>query len=55
MTDKRTFRCDYCDDPCILIMYGMGAPDDEHIRLVCCPYDGTGLKDTRSGWKEVKE
>lgn len=53
MTDKRTFRCDYCDDPCILIMYGMGVPDDDRIRLVCCPYDGTDRN--RNYWKEVKE
>lgn len=55
MSDERKFECNYCDDPCVLIMYGMGVRDDEDITPICCPYDGTRLKNTRSGWKEVKE
>ena len=55
MSDERKFECNYCDDPCVLIMYGMGVRDDEDITPICCPYDGTRHKNTRSGWKEVKE
>lgn len=51
MSDKRTFKCDYCDDPCVLIMYGMGVPDSEKIRPICCPYDGTNHN--KNYWTEV--
>lgn len=53
MTDKRTFVCYYCDDPCTLIMEGMDGEedDDEDFVPVCCPYDGTIV----DYWKEVDE
>lgn len=55
MTDRK-FVCNYCDTPCILIMEGMGANDeDEDFVPVCCPYDGTMTKDRRWHWQEVKE
>ena len=52
MSDVRKFKCEFCDTPCFLIMEGMGVKDDEEIELVCCPYDGTRLKNY---WKEVKD
>lgn len=53
MSDKRTFKCDYCDDPCILIMYGMDEKDDDDVEVkpIACPYDGTIV----DYWKEVDE
>ena len=53
MSDTRKFICSYCDMPCILIMEGMGVRDDEEIKLVCCPYDGT--RNNKDYWEEVKE
>lgn len=52
MSDERRFICTYCDMPCRLIMEGMGIDDDEEVKLICCPYDGTK---NANYWKEVKE
>ena len=55
MSDERKFVCYYCDDPCTLIMEGMGGDDDGDFVPVCCPYDGSRTKDGRWHWQEVDE